>query len=83
LRNTYHLDALLPHEDLQNIQHHLANAGMFKWFNSDWRTARKNLKSMAKSPDTKIAEMVEKLDTLIKYSEQVGHLERSNFSKLL
>lgn len=83
LRNTYRLDALLPHEDLQNIQHHLANAGMFKWFNSDWRTARKNLKSMAKSPNTKVAELVEELDTLIKYSEQVGHLERSNFSKHL
>lgn len=83
LQNTYRLDALLSHEDLLHMQQQFANAGMLKWFSSDWRAARKSLKSMAKSPDIKVTELAGQLDTLIDYSERIGRLEECHFSKFL
>lgn len=83
LQPRYRLDALLSHEDLLQVQQQFSNAGMFRWLSGDWRAARQSLKSMAKSPDIKVAELAEQLDALINYSERAGHLEKSQFSKKL
>ncbi|MGB5855287.1 MAG: DUF4011 domain-containing anti-phage protein Hhe [Oceanisphaera sp.] len=83
LQVSYQLDSILSHEDLLLVQQQLSNKGMFKWFNGEWRAARKSLLSMAKNPNIKVAELASNLEALIDYSERLSRLDKEGFSKTL
>ncbi|WP_417430964.1 DUF4011 domain-containing anti-phage protein Hhe [Kiloniella sp.] len=64
--------------DLEQIQLTLDNAGIFRWFSSEWRRARKSLIKLSVTTKPKTKQLIQSLPELIQYSHGIDDLERLN-----
>lgn len=78
LKDVYDLERLLPLADLQQIELILIDAGLFKWFSSDWRKARKALLGTAKGFSPDLAQLQATLPQLIEYRKCIEALENED-----
>lgn len=68
----------LPDEKIiRQIGITLRSGGLFKWFQRDWRAARKKLLSLAANGQVTLHEMLSALDDLAKFAEKREKLRRN------
>ena len=72
--------------DVQRLKVLLAQhqrGGIGKWFDGEWRQARKDLKALAISPDGKISDVVATLRNAIAYVDELNNLDEDRCKKAL
>lgn len=78
LYELFSLHRLPASDNLKSLQSILSNGGLFKWFSSEWRDARKKLLSLSSiaKPDTN--QLIQSMPALIEYVEGIEELDKLN-----
>lgn len=85
VHGVFYLERIPDENEIRRLANTLASGGVFRWFNSDWRAARKQLLSYAANAQVKYTSMVpllsdleamvgkrRKLDSNTSYNEALG-----------
>lgn len=83
LKDYFRLDNIYSHNELVTICKNISKKGIFKWLDSEWRSARKALLNMATNPNVKFSTLSNKISILVSYSEYKDVLEKGKFKKTL
>jgi very-short-patch-repair endonuclease len=75
LGNYFAVDQSPPADALDAIRARLAAAGLFRWFNADWRASRRTLLQLAAKPGTRVKDLSNRLDQLCAYAKNKQTLE--------
>lgn len=67
LGNDFRLEKLPSQEELTELQSRIQRGGFFRFLNSDWKSAKRDLCSLSTNPNIKIKAIIPILDELIDY----------------
>jgi very-short-patch-repair endonuclease/DNA polymerase III delta prime subunit len=75
------LDRIPEENEIRRLSAILAEGGIFRWFNGEWRKARKELLSHAANPQVKFPDMLGALNELAELSGKLARLEQNALYK--
>ncbi len=75
LRQWFDTGHLPPADELHRLRVALGSGGLFAWFRSEWRAARRRLRTFAAAPGVETRTLIEHLGALEDYAEDVRRLE--------
>jgi len=76
LIDIFNLDELSPANELKEIDEIIYNSGVFCWFSSDWRAAKRKLLSQAKGLKPNFAQLIPLISDLIEYQVAIELLQK-------
>ncbi|MEJ2610421.1 MAG: DUF4011 domain-containing protein [Candidatus Thiodiazotropha sp.] len=75
IKGLFALHNLPDEHEIRQLTSRLASGGLFCWFNSDWRAARKQLLSYAATPQVSYSSLAERLDDLATFLDKRNEFE--------
>lgn len=78
LHESFNLHCLPDSGNLKSLQSTISNGGLFKWFSSDWRNARKELRSLSPLAKPDVNQLISLTPILIEYAEGIEQLDKLN-----
>jgi hypothetical protein len=75
LSHYFAVDQLPPKEVIDKLRTHLDNAGLFRWFNADWRASRRLLLQITSKPEMRLKDLLKRLEKLQLYIKDKQSLE--------
>jgi very-short-patch-repair endonuclease len=80
LKEHVQLESLPSTSQLKNYESVLDNAGLFKWFSSEWRNARRSVLNLSKISKPNIKSFLKLLPEIIQFSEESFEIHKVNDS---
>lgn len=74
LDGAFELNSLPASKTLRDAKKILDEAGIFKWFKSDWKVAKNKVLALSSTVKTSLKQLYPKLDSLIEYAEVVEEI---------
>jgi len=84
LERDFDLSDLPDAEEILDLKETIEQGGLFKWFKSEWRTARNEVLSLAKKQSITFSKLTKKLSQLAEFSQKKSQFcSNTTYSKLL
>ncbi len=78
LHESFSLHPLPASDSLKSLQSILSNGGLFKWFSSEWRNARKKVLALSPVAKPDANQLMSLIPALIEYVEGIEQLDKLN-----